>query len=82
MKSDDLMMCCRLCMPDLLINNTTAALDAQLSVNVGYIGSMQERTNDCCNQKGSHSREQHFSSVDPVVQEVVQGGACICARES
>lgn len=69
-------------MPDLLVNDSTAALDAQLAVNVGYIGSMQERTNDCCYQKGSHSREQNFSSVDPGIQEVVQGGACTHAQES
>ncbi len=58
------------------VNHISASLDAQLLVNVSYIGCMQPGAQACSYQEAAHTREQDSSIINAVVQEVIHCGAC------
>ena len=68
------------------VNHISASLDAQLLVNVSYIGCMQPGAQARSYQEAAHTRKQDSSIVNAVIQEVVHCGSCaytrFCERDS
>ncbi len=62
------------------VNHITTSLDAQLLVNVSYIGRMQPGAQAGCYQEASHTRKQDSSVVNAVIQEVIHCGSCTYTR--
>ena len=62
------------------VNHISTSLNAQLFVNVSYIGCMQPGAQARSYQEAAHTREQDSSIINAVIQEVIHCGSCTYTR--
>jgi hypothetical protein len=61
---------------EISLAEPATSLPAQFDVNIIHVGCMHKETSDSRNQEACHAREQDLSSVNAIIQKVVQNGSC------
>jgi hypothetical protein len=56
--------------------NNLLGMGLHLGAVVSGVGFVQPGAQPHGDQEATHSREEHFSAVDPVVQKVIHGRSC------